>query len=835
MRAKSGRWITLFALLISGIFLAGTSAWAGELPTIDSGLPIPNPEEDTPYSHTITVSDPDGGTNFTFGFSNGPDFLTLVKETANSARLHSLEGEPPTSDYLGIIYDNVEITVKDPQGDILVHTFSMELQPRNDAPEIIDGNISLDTATQGVLYAHTFIVSDEENDIVSFIDANSTYPGWLEVSKTNTDPQTFQISGTPDNAVALEPPSSIELELSDPDGGIVRLFYTLEVENVNDAPTITDGDIDQDDIEQDAAYTHTFTVEDIDGDVVTINLDESTLPNWLTPEKTSETPQIFQLSGTPDNEDALSAAPENIVLTLEDGNEGSVALTYELNVINLNDPPTIETGAVPPPQARQGILYTHTFTVKDIDGNDVTEQEGSVTPDWLELDKTSDDPQTFTISGTPDNEVAIGTQPVSFDVILGDNFSETEEATITLPFSITVQNVNDAPEIVIGNQPPTTINQDEEYIHTFTVRDIDGDTVAFKDLQSTLPEWLSVGELAADDQGRQRFEIRGTPDNEVATSPDPINIDIKIGDNVVGDEIFASLTYTLDVQNINDAPVISEGDSPPTTVKQDSQYSHVLVIEDIDGDEVAFKSDSSAKPSFMTVTALGNNKFELKGKPANADVKMAPPYSVNLVFGDNFEENELTVALTYDLTVQNVNDPPTISGTPKVIKAGQYTQENPYVFQPVVDDIDRFGDASTWDINNLVYQIINQPPTAWSRFVKETTDAGKIAKLLLFPSADQVTETTTLSDRQIVVSDGKGGQATLTFPITIIAGDDQLLMGDFNLDFTVNLSDAILGLQTAAGIQPAATLYVQEETDANGDLKLGLQDVIYILDHVATP
>jgi hypothetical protein len=418
---------------------------------------------------------------------------------------------------------------------------------------------------------------------------------------------------------------------------------------------------------------------------------------------------------------------------------------------------------------------------------------------------------------------------------LGDNFSETESATINLTYDITVQNVNDPPQIVVGDQPPTTVEQGEEYIHTFTVQDIDGDDVSYKELQSTVPEWLTVQPLTVDAEGRQRFEIRGTPDNEVAISPDPINIDIKIGDNVVGDELFASLTYTLDVQNVNDAPVIAEGESPPATVVQGNQYSHVLVIEDIDGDDVTFKPGESTKPDFLNVTDLGNNKFELKGKPTNADVQMDPPYSVDLLFGDNAAENEQFVALTYDLTVQNVNDPPTIAGSPDAIKAGAYTQENPYVFQPVVDDVDRFGDASTWDINNLSYQIINQPPTSWSRFVKETTEQGRVAKLLLFPSEDQVTETTVMDGTQIIVSDGKGGEATLTFPITVVAGDDELLTGDFNLDSTVDLSDAILGLQVLAGIQPEATLYVQAETDVNGDLKFGLADVIYILNHVAAP
>lgn len=834
MRAKSGRWVTLFALLISGVLIAGPSAWA-EPPTITSEFPPPNPTEDTPYEYVLTVTDPDGGQDFTFGIANKPDFLEFDKETANSARLFSPEGDPPTSDFLGIIY-NVTITVKDTQNELTSQSFEMELQPLNDSPQITEGRISLDDATQDVEYVHTFTVEDEENDAVTLDDANSIYPGWLEVNKISQTPQVFEIRGTPDNEIALGEPISIQIELIDGKGGTASLLYTLEVENVNDAPTILDGDIAQDTATQDTEYTHTFQIEDIDNDEVTINLDESSLPDWLIPSKTSDNPQTFQLAGTPLNEDALSSAPENIVVTLDDGNEGGVVtLTYDLDVINVNDPPEFTTGSVPPSQAIQDVEYTHTFTVEDIDGDRVTVQDGSTIPGWLEVPKIADDPQTWQIIGTPDNEVAIGAQPINVNIILGDNFSDTAALEIALTFDLTVQNVNDAPEIVVGDDPQTTIKQDEQYSHTFTVEDIDGNTVVYKEQQSILPEWLTVEEITEDAQGRQRFEVFGTPDNEVAISTDPINVDIRVGDNVAGVEKFDSLAFTLDVQNVNDAPVITEGDTPPTSVTQGNQYSHVLAITDIDEDTVTFKPDESDKPDWMTVAELGNNKFELKGKPQNDDVQMNPPFAVNLVFGDNSPVNEQSVPLTYDLTIQNKNDAPTIAGSPKAITAGEYTQADPYIFQPIVDDIDKFGAQSEWDINNLSYQIFDQPPSRWSSFDTIATEEGVVAQLKLFPSTDDVTERIDLTP-QINVLDNKGGQATLNFTVTVVTED--LIQGDFNLDFAADLTDAIIGLQTLAGISVddmGTDIYVQAETDVNGDLKLGLEDVIYILNHAAAP
>jgi hypothetical protein len=55
--------------------------------------------------------------------------------------------------------------------------------------------------------------------------------------------------------------------------------------------------------------------------------------------------------------------------------------------------------------------------------------------------------------------------------------------------------------------------------------------------------------------------------------------------------------------------------------------------------------------------------------------------------------------------------------------------------------------------------------------------------------------------------------------------------GDVNGDYTVNLSDAISVLGFMAGVQPSGNLYT--EADANGDDKIGVEEVLYILQKLA--
>lgn len=54
----------------------------------------------------------------------------------------------------------------------------------------------------------------------------------------------------------------------------------------------------------------------------------------------------------------------------------------------------------------------------------------------------------------------------------------------------------------------------------------------------------------------------------------------------------------------------------------------------------------------------------------------------------------------------------------------------------------------------------------------------------------------------------------------------QTIKGDLNKDCTVNLKDAIAGLQVCAGLNP---LNIVSAADANGDNRIGLEDVIFIL------
>lgn len=62
----------------------------------------------------------------------------------------------------------------------------------------------------------------------------------------------------------------------------------------------------------------------------------------------------------------------------------------------------------------------------------------------------------------------------------------------------------------------------------------------------------------------------------------------------------------------------------------------------------------------------------------------------------------------------------------------------------------------------------------------------------------------------------------------------EVLKGKINEDELVNLADAILGLQVLAGLNPAGIRsdFAASGTDVGGNQKIGMEEVIYILQKV---
>lgn len=114
--------------------------------------------------------------------------------------------------------------------------------------------------------------------------------------------------------------------------------------------------------------------------------------------------------------------------------------------------------------------------------------------------------------------------------------------------------------------------------------------------------------------------------------------------------------------------------TPITSLYQDDSYSFTPTIVNEDDDPLTFNATNL--PNWLSVDTKSG---KLYGTPTNSDVGIAR--DINLSVDDG--KDVVTLPL-FDITVINVNDAPTLSGTPPAIA---YEDSN-YSFAPIAIDID---------------------------------------------------------------------------------------------------------------------------------------------------
>jgi uncharacterized repeat protein (TIGR01451 family) len=213
----------------------------------------------------------------------------------------------------------------------------------NTAPVIvnaIDAQIAKeDTAFSFTFDANTFIDVDA-GDILSYsatLQDDSNLPSWL---KFNTATRTF--SGTPTNSNVGN--LNIKLTATDTSNKTAIANFALQVDNVNDAPTLQNEIADQI-TKEDTAFSFTFdanTFIDVDtNDSLTYSAtlkDGSNLPSWL---KFNADTRTF--SGTPTNADEGNLTIE---VRAKDNSGVSTIDTFALAVEHNNGLPTFNLAKI---------------------------------------------------------------------------------------------------------------------------------------------------------------------------------------------------------------------------------------------------------------------------------------------------------------------------------------------------------------------------------------------------------------------------------------------------------------------------------------------------------
>ncbi|MHC4537970.1 MAG: right-handed parallel beta-helix repeat-containing protein, partial [Planctomycetota bacterium] len=234
--------------------------------------------------------------------------------------------------------------------------------------------------------------------------------------------------------------------------------FTLTVQNTNDPPEINTSDILT--VNETQLYSVDYEANDIDptNDILTWDVD--TNATFLSIDSATGV-----LSGTPTRNDLGTYYVDVIV---NDGNDGWDNSNFTLGVLNINDPPVINTTDVLTVNETQ--LYSVDYEAIDIDPtNDILTWGVNTNATFLSMDSDSG-----VLSGTPSGD-DVGSYYVN--VTVNDGHDGWDDSNFTL----TVLNINVVP--AINNSWPDfsfdedTINESISLNDWFV--DLDGDGLTF--------------------------------------------------------------------------------------------------------------------------------------------------------------------------------------------------------------------------------------------------------------------------------------------------------------------------------------------------------------------
>ena len=224
----------------------------------------------------------------------------------------------------------------------------------------------------------------------------------------------------------------------------------------------------------------------------------------------------------------------------------------------------------------------------------------------------------------------------------------------------------------------------------------------------------------------------------------------------------------------NNVPVIDG--QPALNAKAGVAYSFVPSATDADQDALTYSiTGMPAWAAFDTATGA------LTGTPGDANVGQSGDIEITVTDGkgqDSIGPFRITVAAR-DATPPPANHAPTISGTP----ATMVVAAQPYIFIPTASDADN---------DPLSFSITNRPQ--WATF---NTANGQLSGT---PSS---TQTATVSNIRITVSDGKTSASLPAFSITVQAAP--------------NSAPVVSGSPGTAATVGTAYLFKPSATDANND------------------
>ncbi len=657
----------------------------------------------------------------------------------------------------------------------------------------------------------TAYISTNEDTAVSVYPSNYGV-GWDDYNSTATNPahgsMTISRSAnrfryTPDNNYCGSDYSKVTVTTSSGGGGgggggepgsptgggsisVNTLHVYFTVNCVADAPTITN--IGDQSFNEDTSNTINFTVTDAETSNGSLTLTKSSSNTTLIPTGNI----VFGGSGSARTVTLTPAANKSgtatITLTVSDGSLTKTD-SFVVTINSVNDAPVITQGNSEPLTVTEDINKTITLSATDVDSSTLT--WSILTQGTKGVASGVGTGSSRTLTYNP-NSNATGSD--TFVVKVSDG---TNSALVTI--NVTITAVNDAPVIAQGSSEPLAVTEDINKSLALSVTDVDSSSFTW-----SIHSQGSKGVATASGTGASKT-VTYDP-NSNATGGDTFIV--KVSDGSKTDTI----SVTVTIAAVNDAPIISQGASEPLAVIEDINKTLALNASDVDSSTLTWSISSQGTKGTAIVSGTGTSKTVTYDP--NSNVSGTDSFVVKVSDGSK------TDTITVNVTIAAINDSPVIAqGSTEPLAV---TEDINKTLTLNASDVD--SGTLTWSIN-----------TQGTKGVATVSGTGA-SKTVTYDPNSNATGTDTFV---VKVSDGSKTD-TITINVTITAVNDAPVITqgssepltvteDINKTLILNATDVegstltwsinsqgTKGVATASGTGTSKTITYNPNSNATG-------------------
>ncbi len=621
-----------------------------EAPTVTSGATA-SVAENTTAVMTVTASDPDAGTAFTYSISGGADAAKFAINSSTGALtfISAPDYEAPTDVGADNIYN---VTVAASDGSLTAtKAVAVSVTNVNEAPTVTSA------ATASVPENTTAVMTVTASDP----DAGTTFTysiaGGADAAKfaINSSTGALTFVSAPDYETPTDAGAdnvyNVTVQVSD--GSLsASKAVAVTVTDVNEAPTVTSGATAS--VPENTTAVMTVTASDPDaGTTFTYSISGGADAAKFA--INSATGALTFISA-PDYEAPTDVGADNVYNVTVAASDGSLTATkaVAVSVTNVNEAPTVTSAATASVPENTTAVMTVTASDPDAGTTFTYSIAGGADAAKFSIDSATG-ALTFVSAPDHENPTDVGADNV-YNVTVAASDSSL---TATKAVAVTVTDVNDNAPVITSNGggASASINVAENTTAVTTVTSTDADT------SPTATYSISGGADAAlftINSATGALSFISAPDYEApadAGADNVYNVTVQVSDGLNTDSQALAVTVT----NVNEAPTITS--AATASVPENTTAVMTVTANDPDAGTTFTYSISGGADAAKFAINSSTGALTFISAPdyeAPTDVGADNIYNVTVAASDG----SLTATRAVAVTVANVNEAPSVtSGT----------------------------------------------------------------------------------------------------------------------------------------------------------------------------